>query len=132
MPTYPSGLRFERIVVPTPFKVGPANVYAITADPITLIDSGTNTPETENALRLGLAAIGVYPEQIAQVVVTHGHPDHFGPGALDPRSVGRAHHDRRAGPSEARRRSLDARRDRQAAPRGGHADGDPPRDGRSR
>ena len=78
MPSYPSGLRFERIVVPTPFAVGPANVYVVTADPVTMIDSGTNTPETENALMLGLADIGVYPEQIARVVVSHGHPDHFG------------------------------------------------------
>jgi glyoxylase-like metal-dependent hydrolase (beta-lactamase superfamily II) len=78
MPVYPSGLRFEQIVVPTPFAVGPANVYVVTADPITMIDSGTNTPATENALMLGLAAIGVFPEQIARVVVSHGHPDHYG------------------------------------------------------
>src|SRR5438128_806708 len=65
MPTYPSGLRFERIVVPTPFKVGPANVYAITADPITLIDSGTNTPETENALLLDLPKLGADRSMLA-------------------------------------------------------------------
>ncbi len=73
-----NGLRFERLVVPTPYRVGPANVYVITAEPITLIDCGPNTPETENALLLGLASYGLAPEQIARIVVTHGHPDHYG------------------------------------------------------
>jgi glyoxylase-like metal-dependent hydrolase (beta-lactamase superfamily II) len=78
MPVYPSGLRFERIVVPTPFAVGPANVYVTTAEPFTLIDTGTNTPETEAALLTGLADAGVPPERIARIVITHGHPDHYG------------------------------------------------------
>ena len=78
MPVYPSGLRFERIVVPTPFAVGPANVYVTLAEPFTLIDTGTNTPETETALMAGLAATGVPPERIERIVITHGHPDHFG------------------------------------------------------
>ena len=78
MPSFPSGLRFERIVVPTPFAVGPANVYVTTAEPFTLIDTGTNTPETETALMSGLAAAGVAPERIERIVITHGHPDHYG------------------------------------------------------
>src|SRR6266511_2614045 len=48
------------------------------ADPVTLFDCGPNTPATENALLLGLAAIGVAPEQVARIVVSHGHPDHYG------------------------------------------------------
>ncbi len=78
MPTYPSGLRFETIVVPTPYAVGPANVYVILAEPVTLIDCGPNMPATENALMLGLAAAGVAPQQIGRVVISHGHPDHYG------------------------------------------------------
>ena len=78
MPTYPGGLRFERIVVPTPYAVGPANVYVFTAEPITLFDCGPNTPATETALFLGLASIGTAPEQIARLVISHGHPDHYG------------------------------------------------------
>jgi glyoxylase-like metal-dependent hydrolase (beta-lactamase superfamily II) len=73
-----SGLRFERIVVPTPFAVGPANVYVTTAPPFTLIDTGTNTPETERALLAGLSEAGVPPERIERIVITHGHPDHYG------------------------------------------------------
>ncbi len=78
MTTRPSALRFERIVVPTPYAVGPANVYVITAEPVTLMDCGPSTTQAENALLLGLAAIGIHPEQIERVVVSHGHPDHYG------------------------------------------------------
>jgi glyoxylase-like metal-dependent hydrolase (beta-lactamase superfamily II) len=78
VPSYPDGLAFERIVVPTPYAVGPANVYVFTAEPITLFDCGPNTPATENALMLGLAAIEVRPEQIARIVISHAHPDHYG------------------------------------------------------
>ena len=76
--TTASPFRFERIVVPTPYAVGPANVYVFRADPITLFDCGPNTPATENALMLGLARIGIHPEQIGRVIISHGHPDHFG------------------------------------------------------
>lgn len=78
MPTYPGGLRFERIVVPTPYAVGPANVYVFPDNPTSLFDCGPNTPATENALLLGLAAIDVAPEQIARIVISHAHPDHYG------------------------------------------------------
>jgi glyoxylase-like metal-dependent hydrolase (beta-lactamase superfamily II) len=69
---------FHRVVVPTPFKVGPANVYVFTDGPVTLIDCGPNTWAAENALRLGLAEHGLHLEQIARVIVTHAHPDHYG------------------------------------------------------
>ena len=78
MPAFDAGLRFERIVVPTPFAVGPANCYVTTARPYTLIDTGTSTPETERALLNGLADAGVPAGQIERVVITHGHPDHYG------------------------------------------------------
>jgi glyoxylase-like metal-dependent hydrolase (beta-lactamase superfamily II) len=78
MPVFDTGLRFERIIVPTPFAVGPANVYVTTAEPFTLIDTGTNTPETEAALMAGLARAGIPPERIDRIVITHGHPDHYG------------------------------------------------------
>src|SRR5437588_7955980 len=71
-------LFFHRVVVPTPFKVGPANVYVFTDGPVTLIDCGPNTSAAENALRLGLAEHGLHLEQIARIIVTHAHPDHYG------------------------------------------------------
>ena len=58
--------------------MGPANVYAFPGRPMTLFDCGPNTPATETALMLGLAAAGLVPEQIARVVISHGHPDHYG------------------------------------------------------
>ena len=64
--------------MPTPFKVGPANVYVFTDGPVTLIDCGPNTWAAENALRLGLAELGLVVEQVARIIVTHAHPDHFG------------------------------------------------------
>ncbi|MBI4260718.1 MAG: MBL fold metallo-hydrolase [Actinobacteria bacterium] len=69
---------FHRIVVPTPYRVGPANVYVFTDGPVTLFDCGPNTPETANALRLGLAGAGLHVEQVARIVISHGHPDHYG------------------------------------------------------
>jgi glyoxylase-like metal-dependent hydrolase (beta-lactamase superfamily II) len=78
VPKYADGLIFERIVVPTPYAVGPANVYVFTADPITLFDCGPNTPATQTALMLGLGSVGVRPEQIARIVISHAHPDHYG------------------------------------------------------
>jgi len=68
----------HRIIVPTPYRVGPANVYAFDSGPVTLFDCGPNTPAAENALRLGLAARGLSIEQVARVVISHGHPDHYG------------------------------------------------------
>jgi glyoxylase-like metal-dependent hydrolase (beta-lactamase superfamily II) len=78
MPSFSHGLSFERIVVPTPYAVGPANVYVFPVSPITLFDCGPNTPATENALVLGLASLGLTPEQIARIVISHAHPDHYG------------------------------------------------------
>jgi glyoxylase-like metal-dependent hydrolase (beta-lactamase superfamily II) len=78
MPSFRSGLRFERIEVPTPYPVGPANAYLFPDDPVTLFDCGPNTAAAERALLSGLEAAAIRPEQIARVVISHGHPDHYG------------------------------------------------------
>ena len=64
--------------MPTPYAVGPVNAYLIDAEPVTLIDAGLNTPQAKNAMFLGLAAAGMFPESIEQVIITHAHPDHYG------------------------------------------------------
>lgn len=69
---------FACIVVPTPYAVGPANVYVFAERPVTLFDCGPNTPATEAALLRGLADASVDPATIERIVVSHGHPDHFG------------------------------------------------------
>jgi len=64
-----------RIVAPLPFSKPPSiNCYAIdTPQGEVLIDTGMIG--SESALDAGLAAAGAQPRQ---VMVTHGHPDHFG------------------------------------------------------
>ena len=58
--------------------MGPVNAYLVEAEPITLVDAGINTPQAQNALLLGLEEIGVYPESIERILITHAHPDHYG------------------------------------------------------
>jgi len=72
------GLRFERIVVPTPYAVGPANVYVFPAGAVTLFDCGPNTAEAEAALLTGLKSMRVSPKRIARIIISHAHPDHYG------------------------------------------------------
>ena len=64
--------------MPTPYAVGPVNAYLIHAEPLTLVDTGINTPDGESALRTGLVDAGVALEDVERVLVTHAHPDHFG------------------------------------------------------
>ncbi len=64
--------------MPTPYAVGPVNAYLLETEPLTLVDAGINTPQAENALRLELAARGVFPEAVERVLITHAHPDHYG------------------------------------------------------
>jgi glyoxylase-like metal-dependent hydrolase (beta-lactamase superfamily II) len=71
-------LPVKRIEMPTPYGVGPVNCYLIEAEPLTLIDCGINTPQGQNALFLEIASAGYFPESIEQVIITHGHPDHYG------------------------------------------------------
>jgi len=66
------------ISLPTPFYIGPVNVYLIKQDPITLIDTGPKTPEALEALRSGLRAAGSSISDIRRIVLTHAHEDHCG------------------------------------------------------
>ncbi|HEV7857618.1 MAG TPA: MBL fold metallo-hydrolase [Pyrinomonadaceae bacterium] len=66
------------ISVPTPFYVGPVNVYLIAEDPLTLIDTGPKTKEAVEALREGLRRARVRVTDIRRIVLTHAHEDHCG------------------------------------------------------
>lgn len=66
------------ISVPTPFYIGPVNVYLIAEDPITLIDTGPKTKEAIDALRNGLRAAGLRVSDLKRIVLTHAHEDHCG------------------------------------------------------
>src|SRR5436309_7541705 len=71
-------MRIIPISLPTPFYIGPVNVYLIKEDPITLIDTGPKTKETVDVLRAGLQKAGISISDIRRIVLTHAHEDHCG------------------------------------------------------
>ncbi len=71
-------MRIIRIPVPTPFYVGPVNVYLIREEPLTLIDTGPKTKEAVEALREGLRRERVRVSDVRRIVLTHAHEDHCG------------------------------------------------------
>ncbi|MGE0128512.1 MAG: MBL fold metallo-hydrolase [Blastocatellales bacterium] len=85
-------MRIEKLVVPTPFPVGPINVYLVVDDPITLVDTGPKTDEASAALREQLRKLGFKAEEIKRIVLTHTHEDHCGlAGMLQRESGARVH-----------------------------------------
>lgn len=68
---------FDRIAVPTPFEVGRVNTYVAGR---TVVDPGPNSDQSWNALVDGLADLGLDPDDVEQVLITHPHLDHFGMG----------------------------------------------------
>jgi glyoxylase-like metal-dependent hydrolase (beta-lactamase superfamily II) len=71
-------MRIIPIILPTPFYIGPVNVYLIAEDPVTLIDTGPKTKEAAAALREGLRRERILVSDIKRIVLTHAHEDHCG------------------------------------------------------
>src|SRR5687767_13920839 len=68
-----------RLDLPTPFPVGAVNVYLITEPEPVLVDTGTSTPESRARLELLLGeAAGLAVSDLRNIVITHGHLDHYG------------------------------------------------------
>lgn len=67
-----------RIETPTPYPIGPVNAYLIRAEPVTLVDSGLGTDESRFLLIEGISEAGLRLGDIERILVTHGHPDHYG------------------------------------------------------
>lgn len=75
-------LPIHQISLPTPWPaVGPVHVYLIRQEPVTLIDTGLNTPESREALLAGLSGLGLAVRDIRRVLITHAHLDHVGQAA---------------------------------------------------
>jgi len=66
------------IALPTPFIVGPVNVFLIKQDPVTLVDTGVGSEESHAALVRALRQQGLQISDIEVILVTHGHVDHIG------------------------------------------------------
>ncbi len=66
------------IAVPTPFIVGPVNVYLIKGHPLTLIDTGPQTDEAYEILVEKLSEYGHSITDLESIFLTHAHIDHMG------------------------------------------------------
>lgn len=78
-----------RIVLPLAGeKPGPMNVYLFTGRPVTIVDTGTLT--SVPVLLRELAGLGMTFADIEQIVLTHGHIDHYGGAASIIRGAGHA------------------------------------------
>ncbi len=64
--------------VPTPFPVGPVNLYLTEGDPLTLIDVGPRYGPAREVLEKALAALGFRLADLKRLVLTHAHSDHYG------------------------------------------------------
>lgn len=67
-----------KIEVPVPFPIKTINVYLISKNPTTLIDTGLKTEESFEVLSRGLKELGSSIESINRILITHGHIDHYG------------------------------------------------------
>jgi glyoxylase-like metal-dependent hydrolase (beta-lactamase superfamily II) len=74
----PSIPELHQLVLPTPWPVGPVQIYLIDGDPLTLVDTGVKTPASRAGLEAGLEAIGRSIDEVRRVLLTHHHGDHLG------------------------------------------------------
>lgn len=74
----------HRLRLPLPFALDHVNCYLIRGDRAwTLLDTGLHTPEGWQSWLAAFDALGIGPQDVAQIVLTHVHPDHYGmAGAL--------------------------------------------------
>lgn len=71
-------LPLYRLELPTPFPVGPVNVFLVTEPEPVLLDTGPGMQETLEILQRLVRKAGVRIEHLKKIVITHGHMDHYG------------------------------------------------------
>lgn len=68
-----------RLVLPLPFALNSVNIYLLRGDDgWTVLDCGLHTPEAAALWARACAELGIQPADIARIVLTHAHPDHYG------------------------------------------------------
>ena len=67
-----------RLPVRTPFMKEPTNAYVLRDARVGLLDTGVNTREAWGDLCDGLKALGLTPEEVETVFISHAHVDHDG------------------------------------------------------
>jgi glyoxylase-like metal-dependent hydrolase (beta-lactamase superfamily II) len=68
----------HQIVLPTPWDVGPVQIYLLEGDPLTLVDTGVRSAESRMVLEGALDELGYGLADVRRVVLTHYHGDHLG------------------------------------------------------
>lgn len=69
----------HRVSVPLPFPPHEVAAWLLEGDAgHTLVDTGMDTPPARGALRAGAERLGVTPDTLRHVVLTHAHVDHCG------------------------------------------------------
>lgn len=66
------------ISLPTPFPVGPVNVYLAEGESLTLVDTGPRYAPARETLQTALAERGHRVADLRRILLTHAHPDHCG------------------------------------------------------
>lgn len=61
-----------------PYDVQAINVYLLSGEPVTIIDTGPILAGIPDALYAALDEVGHPAESLEQIIITHHHPDHMG------------------------------------------------------
>jgi len=68
-----------QVQLPLPFALRIVNCYLLRGSHgWTVVDTGLNRPEAQGVWLAAFEALGIIPQTIQQIVLTHVHPDHYG------------------------------------------------------